>query len=95
MDEQEAYGKEKYLERLDDFHCTKLRLECKKELEKLAPTSNQSVWPASDSFLQELWSHINNMEDTVAYGYWLRKYIDYGSDEDEDDEGEIVTMAEA
>ena len=95
VDEQEAYGKERYLERLDDFHCTKLRLEFKKELEKLAPTSNQSVWPASDSFLQELWSHVNNMEDTVAYGDWLRKYIDYGSDEDEDEEGEIVTMAEA
>ena len=94
VNEDEAYGKKKYLERLDNFHCTKLRLEFKKELDKLVPMSSLSSRPDSDSFLQELWSHINDVEDTVTYGDWLRKYIDYDSEEDEDGEGEDITMAD-
>ena len=44
-------------------------LNTRKELEKLVPTYG----PLRTAFLQELWSRVFDMEDTVMDGDWLEE----------------------
>lgn len=85
---QMAASRRRYLDELNEYHCTKLRPEFKRELERLMPSLDANAWPGSNSFLRQLKDHIHDMRvDDYDYIEWLKKHVVY-SDESSEDEGQ-------
>ena len=89
VDEQKGPDQRSYLEKLNDYHCTKLRDEFKQELEKLMPSLDPMAWPESESFLRDLNEQINDM-DTEDYEEWLMEWVGNKSKGDESEDTDHV-----
>jgi len=88
VDEQKANGRRGYQEKLDEYHCTTLRQEFKKQLTRFAPTLSPSAWPDHPSFLREMKDHLNDLEPEDCPD-WVRRCINNEELEDGTEDKEV------
>jgi len=88
VDEQKANGRRGYQEKLDEYHCTTLRQEFKKQLTRFAPTLSPSAWPDHPSFLREMKDYLNDLEAEDCPD-WVRRCINNEELEDGTEDKEV------